>query len=340
VHIQIESLIAAGIILLVSFPVHEFSHAYVAYRLGDGTAKLFGRLTLNPIVHFDPIGGLLLIASSLTGFGIGWAKPTPVNPSNLRGGRDSEGIVAFAGPASNLVLAAIGAIPIRLLEATHASVPSSVSLVLIYFVIINVALMLFNLIPIPPLDGSKVLFSMMNPRQVWQWRPTLEQYIATFCKLSETIDNMRSVYQNVGETDALIGLYPYAPLHDMRRALQTLDPRKNSSSDVDTRNLVRDAILQSFYALRETFLEELDLEEPDHPLLISGGRRAKKSGSTGSARRAQERQRVRQDRSPPPEPRIDELLAQLNAKENATAKPWRQPTADAVAASAPNGRAV
>jgi Zn-dependent protease len=174
--INIQSLIAAGIILLVSFPVHEFAHAYVAYRLGDGTAKMFGRLTLNPIAHFDPLGGLMLIASSLFGVGIGWAKPTPVNPSNLRGGRDSEGIVAFAGPASNLVLAALGAIPIRLLAAVHADLPESVYLVLFYFVLINVALMLFNLLPIPPLDGSKVLFSMMNPRQVYQYRPVLEQY--------------------------------------------------------------------------------------------------------------------------------------------------------------------
>jgi Zn-dependent protease len=187
VHIQLESLIAAAIILLVSFPVHEFSHAYVAYRLGDGTAKMFGRLTLNPIVHFDPIGGLLLIASSLTGVGIGWAKPTPVNPANLRGGSDSEGIVAFAGPASNLVLAAIGAVVLRLVLASQStrlifilvepmSAANVVPKVLFYFVLINVALLLFNLVPIPPLDGSKVLFSMMNPRQVWQWRPTLEQY--------------------------------------------------------------------------------------------------------------------------------------------------------------------
>jgi Zn-dependent protease len=176
VQINVEALIAAGIILLVSFPVHECAHAYAAYRLGDGTAKMFGRLTLNPIVHFDPIGGLLLLASSVTGVGIGWAKPTPVNPANLRGGTDSEGIVAFAGPASNLVLAAIGAIPVRLLLATHTRIPGEAYLVLIYFVIINVALMLFNLVPIPPLDGSKVLFSMMNPRQVWRWRPTLEQY--------------------------------------------------------------------------------------------------------------------------------------------------------------------
>jgi hypothetical protein len=168
-------------------------------------------------------------------------------------------------------------------------------------------------------------------------RPTLEQYIATFCKLSETIDNMRSVYRNVGETDDLVGLYPYAPLHDMRRALQTLDPRKTPSPDAEARNLVRDAVLQSFYALRETFLEELDLEQPDHPLLISGGRRAKKSGSAGGARRAQDRQRARQDRAASPDPRIDEMLAELYAKENATAKPWRQVSAEA-AATAPNGR--
>jgi len=176
---RVESLIAAGIILLVSFPVHEFAHAWAAYRLGDGTAKMFGRLTLNPIVHFDPIGGLLLLASSLTGFGIGWAKPTPVNAANLRGGHDSEGIVAFAGPAANLVLAALGAIPFRLLIAAGqggTDVPIIAVQVLAYFVLINVALMIFNLVPVPPLDGSKVLFSFMSPRQMHQYRPVLEQY--------------------------------------------------------------------------------------------------------------------------------------------------------------------
>ncbi len=172
-------------------------------------------------------------------------------------------------------------------------------------------------------------------------KPTLEQYLAAFCRLSESIDNMRSVYRNVGETAGLVGLYPYAPLHDMRRALQTLDPRKNANPDAETRNLVRDAILQSFYALRETFLEELDPEAPDHPLLIAGGRRMKASGSTGSARRAQDRQRARQDREPSFDPRIDELYAQLYDKENATPKPWRQPASDGTArTAAPNGRAA
>jgi hypothetical protein len=167
-------------------------------------------------------------------------------------------------------------------------------------------------------------------------RPTTEQYLATFCRLSETIDNMRSVYRNAGETEALIGLYPYAPLHDMRRALQTLDPRKSPHPDTEARTLVRDAILQSFYALRETFLEELDLEAPDHPLLISGGRRAKVSGATEAAVEALKRQKARQDRTTPPDPRFDALLSELRAKEDTTAKPWRP--VGATTASTPSGR--
>ena len=167
-------------------------------------------------------------------------------------------------------------------------------------------------------------------------RPTLEHYLATFCQLSETIDNMRSVYQNVGETGELVGLYPYAPLHDMRRALQTLDPRKNAEPGAEARALVRDAILQSFYALRETFLEELDLAEPDRPLLISAGRRDKASGATAAASRRQARQRARQDRSQPADRRIEELLTELNQREQETAKPWRQP---APAGAPANGHA-
>jgi hypothetical protein len=171
-------------------------------------------------------------------------------------------------------------------------------------------------------------------------RPTLDQYLATFCKLSETIDNMRSVYQNVGDTEALIGLYPYAPLHDMRRALQTLDPRDAPNLSAEERKLVRDAILQSFYALRETFLEELDLEEPDHPLLNSGGRRIKASGATEAAAVTLKRQKAHQDRTAPPDPRIDALLAELRAKEDATAKPWRQVGGATEASATANGRGV
>ncbi|MDX2287509.1 MAG: hypothetical protein NW217_01630 [Hyphomicrobiaceae bacterium] len=142
--------------------------------------------------------------------------------------------------------------------------------------------------------------------------PSAEQYLDAFCRLSETIDTMRVVYKNSGETDALIGLYPYAPLHDMRRALQSVDPRTRTTIPVAERRLVRDAILQSFYALRENFLEELDLEEPRHPLLIAGGRRLKVPGASARARARQSRERERQlSAKASVRPDIEELLARL-----------------------------
>jgi Zn-dependent protease len=164
-------LIAVAIIVLIAAPVHEFSHALAAYRLGDGTAKMMGRLTLNPIAHFDPIGGLMLLL-----IGFGRAKPTPVNPYNLAYGRYGEAIVAFAGPASNLVLAAAFALPLRYILTTGMDVPTQLTDVLKFLVLINVSLFVLNLLPIPPLDGSKILFAFLNPRTTYQWRPVLEQY--------------------------------------------------------------------------------------------------------------------------------------------------------------------
>jgi Zn-dependent protease len=179
-HIDPATLVAVAVFLLVGFPVHEFSHALVAYRLGDGTAKLFGRLTLNPIVHLDPFGSLLLVASALLGgFIIGWAKPTPVNPSMLRGGRRAEAWVAAAGPVSNLVMAVLAALALRAivaLDLVNSDAVLFVANVVYIFVLINLALFIFNLIPIPPLDGSKVMFALMNPQTVWQIRPKLEQW--------------------------------------------------------------------------------------------------------------------------------------------------------------------
>jgi len=173
-------VIVVAIMLLIGFPVHEFAHALAAYRLGDSTAKLFGRLTLNPIAHFDPLGGILLAVSFIgAGFGFGWAKPTPVNPANLAGGRRGEALVAAAGPLSNLVLAAVAALPLRYIFATPElalEIPPLVIAILQLFVFINLVLMVFNLLPIPPLDGSKVLFAFLPPRLSWQWRPILEQY--------------------------------------------------------------------------------------------------------------------------------------------------------------------
>lgn len=171
------SLVA--IILLAALPIHEFSHALVAYRLGDGTAKLLGRLTLNPIVHFDPVGGTLLILTLLipgSGFIFGWAKPTPVNPANLRGGRQSDALVALAGPASNLVMAAAAAIPFRVMMENGVDAFSPLAILFLLFIQINVSLMIFNLIPLPPLDGSHVLLALVDPRTSWQLRTILSQY--------------------------------------------------------------------------------------------------------------------------------------------------------------------
>ncbi len=184
-----QIIIWIGLFLAVSGPVHECAHAFAAWKLGDGTAKLFGRLTLNPIVHFDPIGGLMLIFSAFVSrgtFGFGWAKPTPVNPYNLRG-RHADSIVALAGPVSNLILAAVFAVGYRAVSGDHAlfldgrfgydSTPLGlISLVCFTAVQLNVVLAIFNLIPIPPLDGSHVLYDVLSPRTVHEIRPYLDQY--------------------------------------------------------------------------------------------------------------------------------------------------------------------
>jgi Zn-dependent protease len=174
-----------GLFLLISGPVHECAHAYTAWKLGDGTARLFGRVTLNPIAHFDPLGAGMILLSSLAGFGIGWAKPTPVNPYNLRG-RYANTMVSVAGPLSNLALAMVFAIGLRLLSGSWAfwggtfyydsTVPGAACVVLWIGVQLNVMLMLFNLLPVPPLDGSHVLFDVLDRETAARIQPMFNQY--------------------------------------------------------------------------------------------------------------------------------------------------------------------
>ena len=173
------AVVLVAIFLLVAYPVHEFAHAWAAYMQGDSTAKLFGRLTLNPIVHFDPLGGTLTAVSLLfSPILFGWAKPTPVNPSNFRDRRNGDVIVSLAGPLSNLIMATLGAFVFRALNQTGVLVdlPQNVVLGIYYFVAFNVLLAIFNLIPVPPLDGSALLYRFLTPAQAWKVRPILSQY--------------------------------------------------------------------------------------------------------------------------------------------------------------------
>ena len=177
------ALISAVLIILIAFPIHEFSHALTAFRLGDSTARWQGRLSLDPRRHFDPIGGLMLIISSILSVGIGWAKPTPVNPYNLRYGRRGESLVALAGPLSNLVMAAVLAIPLRFLanndDLFNTLTSSTVGRigwdVLWWLFFISISLFVFNLLPIPPLDGWKVLLGLVDARTSFTLRQ-FEQY--------------------------------------------------------------------------------------------------------------------------------------------------------------------
>jgi Zn-dependent protease len=141
--------------LVISITFHEFMHAWSANELGDSTAKRMGRLSLNPIVHFDPLGALMIVFMTISGVGIGWGKPVPVNPYNLRGNaRVSMGLTSVAGPFSNLALATVAAVPIRLVGS---ALPYLVAEFLLILVFVNVGLALFNLIPLPPLDGFGVV---------------------------------------------------------------------------------------------------------------------------------------------------------------------------------------
>ncbi len=152
-------------VLVCSVILHEVAHGYMALFLGDPTARLAGRLTLNPIPHIDPLGSLILPAlMSLIPGGVifGWAKPVPFNPYNLRAGKWGPALVAIAGPVSNLLIAAVFALVIR--GATELGLSTGVVTLSSMVVVMNIGLALFNLIPIPPLDGSKILFAVLPYR--------------------------------------------------------------------------------------------------------------------------------------------------------------------------------
>ena len=155
--LQPEVLIVLLPILVFSLCFHEFSHGYIAYRLGDNTAARNGRLTLNPMAHLDPIGSLMILFA-----GFGWAKPVPVNPINFSNPRVDMMKVAFAGPASNLLLAFIAGLINRYASYNHFFNSAILENTLFFFIFINIALAVFNMLPVAPLDGSQIFGNMIT----------------------------------------------------------------------------------------------------------------------------------------------------------------------------------
>lgn len=176
--LNLPTLISRIIVLVIAFSVHEFAHAWTADRFGDNTPRFNGRLTLNPLAHLDPIGSLMLLFA-----GFGWAKPVPINPHTLERRSPAATMwVSLAGPASNLLMAILAAIPFQLglisssaaFSAASAILPSPEK-ILYEFVYINLILMLFNLIPLAPLDGEKILYYFL-PYSGQQFMDSLRPY--------------------------------------------------------------------------------------------------------------------------------------------------------------------
>jgi Zn-dependent protease len=161
------AFIAFVVAIILGITVHEFMHAYAAHRLGDDTGRLMGRMTLNPLAHFDLFGTLLLVVA-----GFGYGKPVPFNESRLRSS-SSVALVALAGPAANFVIAAVCAIPLRFGPADPFG--GAYTEILAFVVYFNCVLGIFNLVPIPPLDGSNVVYGLLPPQQKYTWR-SYQQY--------------------------------------------------------------------------------------------------------------------------------------------------------------------
>lgn len=175
-----QLMLMIGIRLLIIFtilPIHEYAHAFAAKKMGDNTALMHGRLTLNPLAHVDLFGAIFLML-----FGFGWAKPVPVNPRNFKNYKKGVAITAAAGPVSNLICATIGIFAMNIIYNIPVASENSymaifyIMLALQFFSSVNLSLAVFNLIPIPPLDGSRIL-SAVVPYKVNMFMQKYQQYI-------------------------------------------------------------------------------------------------------------------------------------------------------------------
>ena len=168
-----QSIVSVIVTFVIAITVHEFMHAWTASKLGDDTARMLGRISLNPVDHFDPVGAMMFVLIALGFPGIAWGKPVPVNDFRLRplgrfGRHGSMALVSLAGPLSNVALGAISATILRLAGASNVSLGAFGQFLLI-FTVVNFGLAAFNMIPLPPLDGSRILTAILPAF----WRPVL-----------------------------------------------------------------------------------------------------------------------------------------------------------------------
>lgn len=154
-------IIIHALVLFTAFPVHEFAHAYVAHKLGDDTAKYQGRLTINPFAHLDLMGTLMMIL-----IGFGWAKPVPINPNNFKNRKVGMALSSLAGPVSNLIMAYIAMIIYKVISFNfvNSEVMYNMAVMFAYMVSLNIGLAVFNMLPIPPLDGSRIFSLFLNEK--------------------------------------------------------------------------------------------------------------------------------------------------------------------------------
>lgn len=163
-------LLASFFIIFLVLPLHEYAHGWVAYKLGDSTAKYSGRMSLNPLVHIDPLGALGILL-----FGFGWAKPVPVDASNFKNPKTDMALTALAGPASNLIAATAGGLLFNALVLAQGLIPAALLRLLlkffVYYISINVGIAVFNLIPLPSLDGFKIVSAFIPDRLLYKYAP-------------------------------------------------------------------------------------------------------------------------------------------------------------------------
>ncbi|MCW5937447.1 MAG: site-2 protease family protein [Fimbriimonadaceae bacterium] len=166
-----ELIAAVLIVIFLGIGLHEYAHAKLADLAGDPTPAFYGRVSLNLFRHFDPLGSLMILFTAFTGFGIGWGRPVPMNPQQMRNPRWDHFVAVLGGPVSNLIQAALYAIVMRLtmLTGTYEQLPTFVHLLLYFGVSLNLTLCFFNLIPLGPLDGMWLVGTFMNDKSRLQW---------------------------------------------------------------------------------------------------------------------------------------------------------------------------